>query len=211
MTIFSWIIVGLIVGALAKLVMPGRDPGGMIVTIILGIAGSLLGGGIGRAPGNGSRPAFPIADQVAQLNRQLFETTNAHTYATFFYAVYDDTDGRLTYTNAGHLPPLIVNAKGIRRLECGGTVIGIFPEAPYEQESVILQPGDLLVAYTDGISEPENPYGGEFGEARLIEVLQKVLNRPPKEVAQAILDAVLAWSDTPEAHDDMTLLVARRT
>jgi phosphoserine phosphatase RsbU/P len=147
---------------------------------------------------------------VRQLNRQLYESTSASTFATFCYATYDDTDGRLTYCNAGHLPPLIVGRDGTRRLTRGGIVLGILPEAQYESESVILRRGDLLVCYTDGITEPENSYGGEFGEDRLLQVMQKVHDRSPREVAQAILQAVEAWSDSPEAADDMTLLVARR-
>ncbi len=147
---------------------------------------------------------------VGQLNRQLYESTAANTFATFCYLTYDDAQGRLTYCNAGHLPPLIVGRDGTRRLTRGGLVLGILPEAEYEAESVILRRGDLLVCYTDGITEPENSYGGEFGEDRLIQVIQKVQDRPPREVAQAILQAVESWSDSPEAADDMTLLVARR-
>ncbi len=150
------------------------------------------------------------AAMVAQLNRQLFESTAAQSYATFCYAVYDDAEGRLTYTNAGHLPPVIVGRDGVRRLDRGGLVLGIFPEAPYEQESVILHPGDLLVAFTDGITEPEDSYGSQFGEERLLETLERVRDRSPQEVAAAVMEAVEAWSDSPEARDDMTLLVARR-
>jgi len=147
---------------------------------------------------------------VRQLNRQLYESTSASTFATFCYLTYDDAEGSLTYCNAGHLPPLIVGHDGTRRLTRGGIVLGVVPDAPYEAESVILRRGDLLVCYTDGITEPENSYGGEFGEDRLIQVIQGVYNRPTREVAQAILQAVEAWSDSPEAADDMTLLVARR-
>jgi sigma-B regulation protein RsbU (phosphoserine phosphatase) len=147
---------------------------------------------------------------VRQLNRQLYESTSASTFATFCYLTYDDAEGRLTYCNAGHLPPLIVGRDGTRRLTRGGIVLGILPDAQYEAESVILRRGDLLVCYTDGITEPENSYGGEFGEDRLIQVIQKAYGRSPREVAQAILQSVEAWSDSPEAADDMTLLVARR-
>jgi sigma-B regulation protein RsbU (phosphoserine phosphatase) len=84
------------------------------------------------------------------------------------------------------------------------------PDAAYEQETVLLHPGELLVLYTDGITEPENSYGGEFGEDRLLDLILKMRDRSPREVAQAILQAVEEWSDSPEAADDMTLLVARR-
>jgi sigma-B regulation protein RsbU (phosphoserine phosphatase) len=147
---------------------------------------------------------------VRQLNRQLYDSTSASTFATFCYLTYDDAEGRLTYCNAGHLPPLIVGHDGTRRLTRGGIVLGILPDAVYEAESVILRHGDLLVCYTDGITEPENSYGGEFGEDRLIQVVQKVYDRSPREIANAVLQAVEEWSDSPEAADDMTLLVARR-
>ncbi len=147
---------------------------------------------------------------VAQLNRLVFESSASHTYATFWYAVYDDLENRLTYTNAGHLAPLVVGPEGVRRLDCGGTVLGFFPQARYEQASLILNPGDLLVAYTDGITEPENSYRGEFGEERLLEVVTRHQDGAPEDVANAILEAVEAWSDAPEARDDMTLVVARR-
>lgn len=151
------------------------------------------------------------AAMVSQLNRQLFETTSANTFATFCYAVYDDGEGRLTYTNAGHLPPLVVGQDGnVRRLTEGGLVLGFMPEVHYRQASILLAPGDVFVAYTDGITEPENAYGGEFGEDRLLEVIQRVRDRTPQQIAFAIIEAVQEWNDSPEAQDDMTLLVARR-
>jgi sigma-B regulation protein RsbU (phosphoserine phosphatase) len=155
-------------------------------------------------------PGMSPATLVAQLNRQLCESTSASTFATFFYATYDDSSGQLTYTNAGHLPPLVVGKHGARKLGRGGLVLGIMPDAAYEQETVLLHPGELLVLYTDGITEPENSYGGEFGEDRLLDLILKMRDRSPREVAQAILQAVEEWSDSPEAADDMTLLVARR-
>jgi len=166
-----------------------------------------------RATGSESvvmSPGMAPGILVSQLNRQLCESTSASTFATFFYATYDDSNGELTYTNAGHLPPLVVGKKGARRLGRGGLVLGILPEAAYEQETVHLNPGELLVLYTDGITEPENSYGGEFGEDRLLDLILKVRDRSPREVAQAILQAVEEWTDSPEAADDMTLLVARR-
>jgi len=148
---------------------------------------------------------------VGQLNRQLYETTSASTFATFCYAVYDDVEGRLTYTNAGHLPPLVVGRDGtVRRLTEGGLVLGFMPGVNYQQASILLQPGDVVVAYTDGITEPENAYGGEFGEERLVEVIQKFHDKSPQQIAFAVLAAVQEWNDSPEAADDMTLLVARR-
>ena len=98
----------------------------------------------------------------------------------------------------------------VMRLERGGTVVGVFPNAKWEQETVQLEPGDLLVAYTDGITEPENAYGEMFGEERLIDVLVKHQNAGAIEIVARSLEAALQWTGSPELQDDMTMLIARR-
>jgi len=153
---------------------------------------------------------FDTATLVAELNHQLHRNIAPSHFATFCFAVYNDAIGELTYTNAGHLPPMILRGGQLRRLDKGGTVLGVFPSVRYEQETVRLERGDVLVAYTDGITEPENSYGEEFGEARLLEILQRVADRSPEEIIRAVMAAVGEWSATPEPQDDMTVLVARR-
>ncbi len=153
---------------------------------------------------------FTIAALVASINRQLHEHIAPGHFATFCCAVYDDASGELAYTNAGHLPPIILRDGQIRRLEKGGTVLGLFPAARYEQESLCLERGDVLVAFTDGVTEPENSYGEEFGEARLLEILRRAAGRSPAEIINTVMTAVREWTGTPELQDDMTLLVARR-
>ena len=84
----------------------------------------------------------------------------------------------LTYSNAGHLPPLVLGRDGkIRRLDCGGTVVGLMDGMRYEEDRIQMHPGDILVAYSDGITEPENDFG-EFGEARLMEVVARYRDQP---------------------------------
>jgi phosphoserine phosphatase RsbU/P len=146
---------------------------------------------------------------VSLLNRQLFASTSPEKYATFFFAIYDEDSRMLSYTNAGHLPPILVRGGEATILEVTGTVVGAFPMVKYEERSLQLRPGDLLVAYTDGIEEPENEYGEQFGEERLKEILLRHQNLEMKEMIGKVMDAVVEWTSAPEMPDDMTLLVAK--
>ncbi|HBY60916.1 MAG TPA: serine/threonine protein phosphatase, partial [Solibacterales bacterium] len=147
---------------------------------------------------------------VTQLNQQLYDYTSAEKYATFFLAFYDDETGEMSYTNAGHLPPLLIRGGEAQRLEINGMVVGAFPFARYGESRVRLESGDLLVCYTDGVTEPENEYGEMFGEERLIEVLTRNARRDEDQIAAAVTGAVRQWTGSPELQDDMTLVLARR-
>ena len=94
-------------------------------------------------------------------------------------------------------------------LDSNGMVVGAFPFSKYNESCISMSPGDLLVCYTDGITEPENAYGEEFGEERLIDLVQKHSHRDDNEIVQIVLDAVRSWTGSPELFDDMTLLLAR--
>ena len=94
-------------------------------------------------------------------------------------------------------------------LEIDGTVVGAFPFSEYGDSHVDLQPADLLLCYTDGITEPENAYGEMFGEQRLIETVQRNLNKTEEQILNAVVEAVLAWTGAGELQDDMTLVIAR--
>jgi sigma-B regulation protein RsbU (phosphoserine phosphatase) len=160
---------------------------------------------------NGKPESAPLstAEAVARLNRQLFETTPMEKYVTFFYAVYDATTRKLTYTNAGHVPPLLFRRDDTERLTTGGTVVGLFSSQDYEQAELKLEPGDLLVAYTDGISEPESTYGEEFGEYRVIEAVRRARGSPPEALVGELFRSVSDWTGSPELQDDMTVVVAQ--
>lgn len=164
--------------------------------------------------GDGGSTAPPAADAVAalvgQLNRQLYRQIARGRFVTFFCGLYDDDTGELTYTNAGHPPPMILRDGALHRLEKGGVVLGIFPGARYEQETVSLQPGDLFLLFTDGITEPENSYGEEFGEQRLLALIGRNAHRSAAEIVEAVMSAVREWTGSPELQDDMTVVVARR-
>jgi sigma-B regulation protein RsbU (phosphoserine phosphatase) len=153
-------------------------------------------------------PAMP-SNMVAQLNRQLYSSTSPEKYATFFFGIYDENSRNLTYTNAGHLSPLLVRGTDIQPLEVTGTVVGLFPALTYSEQSVSLYSGDLLVAYTDGITEPENAYGEEYGAERLAETVLLHRNAEPREIVAKVMESVKQWSGTPELPDDMTVVIAR--
>jgi sigma-B regulation protein RsbU (phosphoserine phosphatase) len=166
--------------------------------------------GFSRA-GVGAATPISTAEVVKRLNRQLFESTSIEKYATFFYALYDSVARSLTYTNAGHLPPALFRGGRLMRLERGGTVVGLFSPMEYEQAVIELEPGDVFLAFTDGLTEPENIYGEEFGEERLLEVAQRGLNSPLEVLVREIYSSVDDWTGSPELQDDMTLIVARAT
>lgn len=146
---------------------------------------------------------------VTQLNHHLHANTPPEKFATFFLAIYDEKLSTLTYTNAGHLQPILIRKGEVIRLEVDGMVIGAFPFASYGTSCLQMEPDDLLVCFTDGISEPENEYGEMFGEERLSGLIRKNAHLPSIQVVNLIIEAVEKWTGSPELQDDMTLLVAR--
>jgi phosphoserine phosphatase RsbU/P len=159
----------------------------------------------GHFPG-GHSAGVPPASLVARLNRQLCASTSQEKYATFFYAVYDAQARILTYTNAGHPAPMLFRGESLVRLDRGGTVMGLFPSASYEQAQVRVEPGDVLLAFTDGVTEPENSYAEEFGERRLIGTVREDLDSAPEALANEIYRRITDWTGSTEAQDDMTML-----
>jgi phosphoserine phosphatase RsbU/P len=157
---------------------------------------------------NGAR--YSTARMVSELNLQLHATTSPEKYATFFFAIFDQVSGVLTYTNAGHLQPLLFRDGAAQALDVNGLVVGAFPFAQYEESKVELRAGDLLVCYTDGITEPENEYGEMFGEERLIELVAKNSEREEKRIIETVMESVRQWTGAPELSDDMTVLLARK-
>jgi len=146
---------------------------------------------------------------LSLLNHQLYESTPPEKYATLFLAIYDGVTRRLNYSNGGHLPPLLVSQDGtLRRLEKGGTVVGLFENKSYEEGSVDMFPGEIFVAYSDGITEPENDFG-EFGEERLIDLIRENRHLPLPQISQIVTAAVDTWIGNAEQPDDVTLVLAR--
>lgn len=147
---------------------------------------------------------------VGNLNKQLYATTAPEKYATFYFALYEESSHSLTYTNAGHLAPILLRGNSVQTFGSTGTVVGAFPFAHYDEKTVPLEHGDLLVAYTDGIVEPENAYGEMFGEDRLKDLLVKYAKTDSSEIIARTMEAVNQWTGSSELQDDMTMVLARR-
>ncbi len=164
------------------------------------------------AAGGGSQStgALSTATLVGHLNEHLYANTAPEKYATFFLGIYDETTSLLSYTNAGHLPPILVRNGQASRLNVDGTVVGAFPFAQYDESRLLLEKGDLLVCFTDGVSEPENEYGEMFGEERLMALVTRNAHRGEDEIIATVIEAVEQWTGTPELQDDLTLLLVRR-
>ena len=146
---------------------------------------------------------------LSLLNHQLFESTPQEKYATLFLGIYDGRSRRLTYSNGGHLPPILISKDGsVRRLEAGGTVVGLFDNMSYDEGSVEMHPGEIFLAYSDGVTEPENDFG-EFGEDRLIDLVRQNRDLPLPQISQLVTTAVDNWIGEQEQPDDVTLVLAR--
>jgi len=143
------------------------------------------------------------------LNHQLYLTTPDAKYATLFLGVYDGATRRLTYANGGHLRPILISEDGSSHfLDCGGTVVGLLDNMDFPEATVQLRRGDLLITYTDGVTEPENDYG-EFGEDRLIQIVRANRHMPLERITALVTAAVDDWIGEKEQPDDVTLVLLR--
>jgi sigma-B regulation protein RsbU (phosphoserine phosphatase) len=149
------------------------------------------------------------AELVSRLNKHLVRNTGDDRFATFFIAVYDSATRKLRYTNAGHLPSFLISKDSAVHLDVGGMVLGVIEDYGYEEGSVMVPPDSLFVAYSDGLVEPENVYGEEFGIRRLQQAAVYVQGAPPRVVAESLMKAAEEWAGTPEQADDMTVIAAR--
>ena len=147
---------------------------------------------------------------VGRVNGVLRHSALSGTFVSLFYGQLH-SDGSMEYCNAGHEPPLLVGTGGVQRLERGGTVLGPIPTARYEQGVVRLEPGSTLVLYTDGIVERHDRAGEAYGSDRLTRLVTDLRGRPAQEIAAALLAELDAFAGGAPAHDDMTVLVVRRS
>ena len=149
-------------------------------------------------------------DLVYRLNNLVAETTVEGKYATFFYGVFSLAQNKLIYTNAGHNLPFLIKADGrIVRLDKGGIVLGFLPDWEYIQDEVRWEPGDLFLAYTDGVTETMNSAGEEFGEERLTKLVLQKRGNSVFELKKIILSAVEEFSGKDAPDDDMTLVICK--
>lgn len=154
-----------------------------------------------------------FAKLMDKVNRLVYEASASNRYATFFFAAYDPISRKLDCVNAGHNPPILLRSSNGRaqtiRLEADGPVVGLLPFAPYTEQTLTLEPGDLLLLYTDGISEAMTQEDEEWGEERLIAAAEKSRGKRAGEVMRDIFNAVDAFTAGAPQHDDMTLLVLK--
>jgi len=170
--------------------------------------GATGGSGLMLASESRGADASP-ATLLTLLNHQLYQSTPAAKYATLFLGIYDGATRRFTYTNGGHLPPILISEDGsVQLLSCGGTVVGLFDNLSFPEATVQLRPGDVLVTYSDGVTEPENDYG-EFGEERLIQLVRENRHLPLERITEIVTAAVADWIGDNEQPDDVTLVLAR--
>jgi len=157
--------------------------------------------------GNNGSASYELSSIVSKLNRLLFNTTNGEHYVTFFYATFDQSTQRLTYVNAGHNPPLYLQADSdseFRELTSGGLVAGAFEDADYEQETVQMKSNDLLFLYTDGLTEALNVEGEEFGADRIMETLKSIASLSADQIRDVVARRVKVWCEGISLYDDLT-------
>ncbi len=149
-------------------------------------------------------------DRLAHvLNQSMGESNNGNRFASLFYGVFDSATCRLEYFNAGHCPPFLVRDGQAQRLNPTGPLLGAFEESAYRQEAIDLQNGDLLVVFTDGLTEAERPDLNQFGEERMEALIVAKRQLPVEDLASMILQAVSEYTGEVTQRDDQTLLIAR--
>ncbi|HEV2800494.1 MAG TPA: SpoIIE family protein phosphatase [Pyrinomonadaceae bacterium] len=151
-----------------------------------------------------------VEQMAASINEQLCHSTDSNRFATLFIALYDDDSRQLRYTNAGHNDALLIRADGsIEHLTEGGTVLGAFEWARYTEASTTLERGDVLVIYSDGISEADNPRGAEYTEHRLAHLVRKNREKTADELRRLIFTEVENWTGGQERDDDQTVVIIK--
>jgi phosphoserine phosphatase RsbU/P len=157
-----------------------------------------------------------LPELAAKMNGFLHRSTGSNSYATFFYAQLDERSRQLRYVNAGHNPPYLLRAADesphaaeIRELSIGGTVLGLFPQMTYEEATVDLRSGDVLVAFTDGVTEALNLAEEEFGEERLKDLLRSVVHLPADDISASISTTLRDWIKDTTQFDDLTFVVMK--
>lgn len=150
------------------------------------------------------------ATMLTRVNKALLARGIESRFATIFFGILSP-DGRLTYCNAGQNPPLLFTSNGVSTLETGGTIVGLFPYALYEQEELQLSAGDSIAVFSDGVSEALNPEGEEYGEDRIREALAPHWLEPSDAALQTLLNSVREFARGAPQSDDVTALVVRYT
>jgi phosphoserine phosphatase RsbU/P len=179
---------------------------GIAAALMMASLQASLRGEATRAPEN-------LSAVITNINRLVYEASSANRYATFFYGQYDPTNHKFDYVNAGHNPPMLFHCAAgkwsVTRLDVGGTVVGLLESYPYQQGSVVLAAGDILVAFTDGISEAMNGADEEWGEDRLKKTIESCTGLNAQQIMNRVFTAADAFVAGAKQHDDMTLVILR--
>jgi sigma-B regulation protein RsbU (phosphoserine phosphatase) len=147
---------------------------------------------------------------MARLNDFLVASTQANKYVTMLYAELDHASRRLTYVNAGHVPPYLVRCDGaVERLTAGGTALGLLEEQTYEVGEVQLEPGDVVVMVTDGVTEALSTDDEEFGDERAVSTLRRLAKEPAQKMVRGLQEAVASWTGPAGCSDDLTVLILK--
>jgi serine phosphatase RsbU (regulator of sigma subunit) len=192
-----------------------REDGNMIVALGdvsgKGTAAALLMSSLHAAIHAHADTHDSIVSTIQAVNRYLTESIPPNRFVTLFYAELDPERGRLKFLNAGHNPPLIVHAGGtMEQLASGGLPLGIMADAEFHEGKTQLHPGDVLVIYSDGVSEAVNPTGEEFGPTRLYEVVARNLDASASGIRDRIESALTKFCQGTPAADDITLVIVKR-
>jgi sigma-B regulation protein RsbU (phosphoserine phosphatase) len=147
---------------------------------------------------------------MAKVNYLLWESIERNQFVTAFYGILDVTNKTLTYTNAGHNPPILLNKNGIASfIERGSVPLGMFRDTRYHEYYLTTEPGEVLVLYTDGVTEAQNPEGEEFGRERLAQAAQTHHQLSARDMIRAIYKEVIEWTDERGATDDVTFFIIK--
>jgi sigma-B regulation protein RsbU (phosphoserine phosphatase) len=179
-----------------------------------GLPAALLMGVVHGAVRTASNAGGNWGELAVHLNSLLLARTSGERFVTLFWSSYDSQTCRLDYVNAGHLPPFLLRRMdggtvGVTRLMDGGPVLGILPSASYQAGSIKLAPADLLVVYSDGIVEANNQAEEEFGEQRLLRILETGYKESASTLRDRIVGEVRRFAGEAGLGDDATLLIAR--
>ncbi|HEX5885432.1 MAG TPA: GAF domain-containing SpoIIE family protein phosphatase, partial [Pyrinomonadaceae bacterium] len=147
---------------------------------------------------------------MGKVNYLLWESIERNQFVTAFYGILDASNRTLSYSNAGHNPPLLMKASGeVEFIDYGEQPLGMFPQTRYHEYHLLLEPGDVLVLYTDGVTEAQNPGGEEFGRDRLVEAVKKNYHQPAREMIASLQLAILDWTAHAGSSDDVTFFIIK--
>jgi sigma-B regulation protein RsbU (phosphoserine phosphatase) len=175
-----------------------------------GIPAALLMAGLRMSLLAEIRNEFAIRAVMRKVNSLVYESTDSDRFVTAFYGVLDSKNNVLIFSNAGHNPPILLRRDGrLETLTEGGVALGVLPDARYDDRPVALEPGDVLVLYTDGVSEAESPSGELFGTQRIEQVMARLADRGAKDILEGLVESVHEWTGERGPSDDLTLLVLK--